>query len=280
MRKLATLILLLLNACSPAALLNATVSAGDTTVTHDLPYAPGPRHTADLYRPANPGGPLIVFLYGGGWNSGDKSLYPFVARPLARRGALVVVPDYRVYPEVMFPTFIQDNAKAVAWAIAHATEWGADPTRIFVIGHSAGAYDAAMLALDPTYLAAAGASRDQLAGVVGMAGPYDFLPSHDPAVYPIFGPANTHPNDAVSHVDGRNPPLLLLHGTADTTVRPRNTTSLLDNVRAAHGPVDAKFYPGLAHIGLVTAVAPLFSSRAPVLDDIWAFIEAHRRPAS
>ena len=268
-----SLLLLLLAGCSPAAILNATVSSGGTTVQHDVRYAPGPRGTLDIYRPAQPAGPLVVFIYGGSWRSGDKAIYPFVARPLAQRGAVVVVPDYRGFPEIRFPTFLQDNAAATAWAIAHAAELGADPARIFVIGHSAGAYNAAMIALDPTYLAAAGASRDKLAGVVGIAGPYDFMPSDDPDVIPVFGAANTPANDAVAHVDGHAPPMLLLHGDADTTVRPRNTASLAARIRAVGGQVQTRTYPGIAHIGIITAFAPLFRGRAPVLDDVWAFMQ-------
>ena len=258
-------------ACSPAAVLNATVGAGDVAVTQAA-YAPGPRGGMDVYRPAHPAGPLVVFLYGGSWKTGDRGMYAFVARPLARRGAVVVVPDYRVFPEVRFPGFVDDNAAAVAWALAHAAELGADPARVFVVGHSAGAYDAALLAVDPGYLARAGASRDRLAGVVGIAGPYDFLPSNDPDVIPVFGAGNVPANDVVAHVDGRAPPLLLLHGDADTTVRPRNTESLVRRVRAAGGVVDSRIYPGVAHVGIITAFAPLFAGRAPVLDDVWAFI--------
>ncbi len=269
-------LLLALAGCSPAAILNATVASGDVTVT-TASFAPGPRGMMDIYRPAKPTGPLVVFIYGGSWKMGDRAMYAFVARPLARRGAVVVVPDYRVFPEIRWPAFIQDNAAATAWAIAHARELGADPAQIFVVGHSAGAYDAAMLALDPTYLAAAGASRDQLAGVVGIAGPYDFLPSNDPDVIPVFGAANNIPaNDAVAHVDGRNPPLLLLHGDADTTVRPRNTESLAARIQAAGGLVSTRIYPGVAHIGIITAFAPLFRSKAPVLDDAWTFIQRPR----
>lgn len=272
------LILLLLAAtgCSPAGLLNATVSSAGSTETTDIAYMPGPRGVLDIYKPVQPGGPLIVFLYGGSWKTGDKSDYPFVARPLAARGAVVVVPNYRLYPEVRFPDFLDDNAKAVAWAVAHAAELGADARSIFVVGHSAGAYDALMLATDPRYLIRAGVSRDRLAGVVGLAGPYDFLPSSDPDVIPVFGAANTPANEPVAFADGHSPPLLLLAGDADTTVMPRNTISLAQRVRAAGGPVESRIYPGIGHIGLITAFAPLFASRAPVLDDVWSFLQRHQ----
>ena len=163
----------MLGGCTPAQLLNSTISTAGLSITKDVAYEPGPRHALDVYRPAgDPRGlPLVVFIYGGSWRTGDKAIYPFVAATLARRGAVVVVPDYRVYPGVQFPAFLHDNAAATAWAIAHAAEYGADSRSVFLVGHSAGAYDVAMLALDPSLLAAAGVDRSALAGVVGIAGP-------------------------------------------------------------------------------------------------------------
>jgi acetyl esterase/lipase len=276
-RGAAPLLALALAACSPAALLNATVSSSGITVTHDIPYAPGARGTLDVYRPTLPGGPLVVFLYGGSWRMGDKAMYAFVGRPLAALGAVVVIPDYRLYPEVQFPAFLDDNARAVAWAAAHAADLGADPRSIFVVGHSAGAYNAAMLALDPAYLARAGLPRDRLAGVVGIAGPYDFLPIVDPDIIPVFASVDDGPaSQPINHVDGANPPMLLLAGDADTTVRPRNTRNLVRRIGAAHGQVENLVYPGVGHIGIITAFAPLFAGRAPVLDDVWDFIQRHR----
>ena len=269
--------LFVLAGCGPADLLNATVSSSDMSVQRDVAYGAGPRMMLDVYRPAHPTGPLVVFLFGGSWRSGDKSIYPFVARPLASRGAVVVVPNYRLYPEVRFPDFLDDNAAAVAWAMRNARALGSDPRSVFVVGHSAGAYNAAMLALDPRYLERAGVGRDQLAGVVGLAGPYDFLPIVDPDVIPVFASVNDGPaSQPVSFVDGHNPPLLLLAGDDDTIVRPRNTISLARKVAAAGGPVESRLYPSVAHIGIVTAFAPLFSDRAPVLDDVWTFIQRQR----
>ena len=262
-----------LGGCSPADVLNATVSDADVAETRDIPYAEGARRTLDLYRPRLEGGglPLIVFLYGGAWNSGSKGIYGFLARPLVRRGFVVVVPDYRVSPEVQFPAFVQDNALAVAWAFAHARGLGADPARIVVMGHSAGAFDAAMLGLDGAFLAAVGLAPRRLAGVVGLAGPYRFLPSRDPEVIPVFGADNTPAHEPYAFVDGRNPPMFLAAGTEDDTVMPRNTVELAARIRALGGPVTEKMYPGVGHIGLVTAFAPLFQGRAPVLEDVAAF---------
>ncbi len=254
--------------------MNATTRTSDLDVTSDVPYAPGPRRSLDIYRPRQGKMlPIVIFLYGGSWREGDKDTYPFVAAPLARRGAVVLVPDYRLYPEVRFPAFLEDNAKAVAWAIAHAASLGGDPRRVFIVSHSAGAYDAAMLALDPKWLAAEGVDRRSLAGVVGLAGPYDFLPIVDPEIQPIFASVNDGPaSQPINFVDGHNPPMLLLAGDADTVVLPRNTTALAARIRMAGGPVSDKLYAGANHIDVIAAFSTLFRDRVSVLGDVWAFI--------
>ena len=277
-RMLLPILASLLASCSPEALLNATIPRAGTGITRDIKYGPLDRQTLDVYRPPGATGsaPLVVFLYGGSWKTGSKDTYPFVALALARRGAVVVLPDYRVYPNVGFPLFLQDNAAATAWAFAHAAEWGADPHAIFLMGHSAGAYNAAMIALDPAFLADHGVNRNRLAGVIGLATPADFLPSHDPDVAPVFGAANTPANQPLAYADGHNPPLLLLSGDADAIVQPRNTVTLAAAIRQRGGPVESRLYPGIGHIGIITAFAPLFQGRAPSLEDSWRFIEAHR----
>jgi len=264
-----------LGGCSPTDILNATVPHDGVTVDRDIAYGDGPRRRLDVYRGKDSAGPhpLVVFLYGGSWRTGSRGIYGFVGIPLAARGVVVVIPDYRLYPEVVFPDFLDDNAQAVAWAITHAAELGADPHRVFIVGHSAGAYNAAMLAVDPRWLAHAGVDRAQIAGVAGLAGPYDFLPMTDPDILPVFAPVDDGPaSQPVNYVDGRNPALLLLAGDADTTVRPANTRSLAARVAAAGGRVQSRIYPGLGHVGIITAFAPLFNRRAPVLDDVWRFI--------
>ncbi len=278
----ALLVALLTSGCSPAGLLNATISRSDLRITHDVAYGTDARQKLDIYRPE--GGatlPVIVFFYGGSWNAGSKASYPFVAATLAQRGHVVVVPDYRLYPQVRFPAFLDDCARAVAWTQAHLASIGGDPARVFLMGHSAGAYNAVMLALDPHYLAAAGTSRDRLAGTIGLAGPYDFLPITGPEVRAVFAPADDGPaSQPITYADGHAPPLLLLAGTDDDTVKPRNTTALAARVRAAGGSVADRIYPGVGHIGLVIALAPLFRGKAPVLADVDAFVAAHRRPAA
>ena len=263
-----------LPSCSPVDALNATVSTDGLSVRRDIAFQAGPRGKLDIYSPTGADGrlPLVVFVYGGSWNSGSKGDYTFAAAPIARAGAVVVVPDYRLVPEVLFPTFLQDNARAVAFARAHAAEWGADPRRIFLVGHSAGGYNVLMLAADPSYLAAVGMDNTALSGVISLAAPADFLPLDDPATIAAFGQATDLPaTQPVDFASGLLPPLLLMHGADDRTVYPRNSQAMA----RMDGAATLKIYPGIGHIGIVTSLAPLFDGRAPVLADIMTFIAGH-----
>ena len=266
-----------LGACSGPEVLNATVSTQGLQIDHELTYEAGDRHGMDVYRAANAAGarPVVVFIYGGNWRSGKREDYAFVAAALARAGAVVFVPDYRLYPEVQYPSFIEDGAQAVAYARRVAASWGGDPRRVFVVGHSAGAYIAEMLALDPQYLARAGMRPRDLAGVVAIAGPADFLPMTGEDTRMVFGAHQDDPaTQPIDHVDGRNPPLLLLHGDADTTVELRNSTALAARIRAAGGPVELHVYHDVGHIGIVLGFAELFRGKSPVLADTAQFIAA------
>jgi acetyl esterase/lipase len=270
---------LALSACSPANLLNATVPTAGVTITHDVAYGPDPRQKLDIYQPSapQPGNPGVVFIYGGSWNAGSKATYPFVAATLARKGVLVFVPDYRLYPHVTYPAFLQDCARATVWAQTHATTYGGRADDMFLMGHSAGAYNAAMLALDPVYMQQAGGNRDSLRGMIGLAGPYDFLPMVDPEVIAVFnGGKNDPATQPITYVDGHAPPLLLLAGTDDTTVYPKNTVNLAAAVRAKGGSVEDHIYPGVGHVGLVISIAPIFQGKDTALTDTLAFIARHK----
>ena len=186
-----TLAASLLTACSPARILGSIAPAAPGGEVYGVAYAAGPRHAMDIYLPASGEGspPVVVFFYGGSWRSGERAAYRFMGRSLAGCGAITVIPDYRVWPETGFPGFLEDAAASVAAARVAAGQYGGDVSRLFLMGHSAGAYIAAMLALDPAYLAAAGVDqRTALAGLVGLSGPYDFLPLRDPVLEEIFAP--------------------------------------------------------------------------------------------
>ena len=264
-----------LSGCSAISTLNALQSGGGVTAATDVAYRPGERGMLDVYKPAAAANaPVVVFFYGGGWDSGRRQDYRFVGRALARRGFVTVVPDYRVYPEVRWPAFVQDSAEAVRWAKDHAAEYGGDPRRMVLMGHSAGAYNAVELALDKRWLSAVGLDPQRdLKGVVGLAGPYDFLPLRSDELRTIFGPEEGRPaTQPINYVDGKNPPLFLSVDLGDKVVDPGNTTRLADKVRAAGGAVQVREYKGLSHALLVAAIATPLRFLAPVLSDATAFI--------
>ena len=260
------------------------LAPGSYRAVTDIAYGEGARRTLDVYRPAaaTPGAPVVVFFYGGSWDSGDKGFYRFVGAALASQGVVAVIPDYRVYPEVRYPGFIQDAALAVAWAKAHAADYGGDPDRLVLMGHSAGAHIAAMLAYDRRWLNADGLdpARD-LRAMVGVSGPYDFLPLHSDKLKIIFGPEETRGDtQPINHVDGRGPPGLFHTGGGDTVVDPRNSLRLAARIVAAGGQATARIYPGVSHSGTITALLPIFRGRAPVLADALAFIRAQTAGAA
>ncbi len=268
-------LVLILGACAPADVLNLTVPTAHLNRSRTIPYGSEARQRLDVYRPAagTIGAPTVVFLYGGGWESGTRDWYLFIAAALATQGLVVVVPDYRVYPAVRFPTFVEDAAQVVRWTAEHAAFFGGDPTRLILIGHSAGAHIAALLALDRDYLRTVGVAPERVAGVVGLAGPYDFLPLDGETMRAIFAPAaDLSVTQPITFANGPAPPMLLATGTADTTVLPANSERLAAALAAAGNAVCLRRYPGLGHIGIVTSFAHAFRWRAPVLDEVVTFI--------
>jgi acetyl esterase/lipase len=273
----------LVAACSPLAALNATVPADGYRLIADQAYGGHPRQKLDLYVPDGLTGPapVALFFYGGRWEYGDRADYRFAGQALAAQGFVAAVADYRLYPEVSFPAFVHDGAAAVAWVHAHAAAHGGDPSSLTLLGHSAGAHIAAMLALDGSYLAAAAVPRSAIRAMVGLAGPYDFLPLRDPVLQAIFAPAgDLRLSQPITFASAAAPPLLLLHGSADGTVYPRNSVRLAARITDAGGRARAQLYPELGHIGILLALSPLFRGKAPVLADIAAFIRAEAERSS
>jgi acetyl esterase/lipase len=265
-------------ACSPASLLDALVPESGYRLVADCRFREGERGLVDLYLPDAASIPLatVVFIYGGNWRSGGRRDYRFVGQALAARGFAVAIPDYRLFPEVRYPTFLEDNAAAFAWVATEASAFGLDPARLYLMGHSAGAYNAAMLALDRRWLAASGRDpRRDLRGFIGLAGPYDFLPL-DANVAAVLGsardPRETQP---IFFVAGGEAPMLLATGLDDTVVRPGNSMRLAEAVRARGGRADLKTYPGVGHVALIADVAATLQSKAtPVIEDVVAFIRS------
>lgn len=231
-------------------------------------YGADSRQKLDVYAPVAAHGklPVLVFFYGGGWNSGYRAGYAFVARAFAARGFVVVVPDYRLVPQVRFPGFVEDAAAAVRWTVDHVAASGGDPARIGVAGHSAGAHIAMLLALDRRYLAALGVPN-AIKAVVGLAGPYDFLPFDQPSAVAAFaGVPDVHATQPIAFVHADAPPALLLTGDADVTVKPRNTTALDIALRGVGAISEVHMYKGVGHIGILIALSKPFRGKADVLE--------------
>ena len=271
-------------ACSPLSAINALSSGSASTVTPDLPYGPLPRQKLDVYAPKSHAGlaPVVVFFYGGNWNSGQRADYAFVGHALASRGYVAVIADYRLYPQVHYPEILQDAARAVAWTAVEVRRHGGDPARLFVMGHSAGAYNAAMVALDTSLLARHGMRPQDLRGWIGLAGPYDFLPIDNPDTKPVFFfPDTPTSSQPIHHVTATAPPALLIAPQRghDRLVDPqRNTGGLAAALRAQGRPVTELYLDGVSHATLVASLASPLRRLAPTLDHISAFIDANSGP--
>ncbi len=261
--------------CTPARMLNGVVPKDGYRIERGLAYGEEKRQKLDLYLPENIAHPTktVIFFYGGRWEYGSRNDYLFVGQALASRGIITVLADYRLHPEVGYPAFIEDGAKAVGWVRETIAGHGGDPEEIYLMGHSAGAYIAAMLALDPQYLAGENMTPDDLAGMIGLAGPYDFLPFTDPVIKEIFIADDLAKTQPIHYADEQGPPMLLLTGDDDITVLPRNSKALVDAVNRSGGDAVIKTYDRIGHIGIVMALASPFRWLAPVLDDVVEYLD-------
>ncbi|MGE0660482.1 MAG: alpha/beta hydrolase [Reyranellaceae bacterium] len=264
--------------CSGPDLLSATVSSDGMIVQRDLAYGDNPRHKLDLYLPetgAAAGRRVLVFFYGGGWDSGSKDGYLFAARPFVEAGYIVAIPDYRIYPEVRFPAFVEDGALALRWIADNAARFGGDGSRLYLAGHSAGAHTAALLALDARYLDAVGLRTARIAAVAGLAGPYDFTPNTD-TLREIFSTApDLRLMRPTTYANANAPPMLLATGDADRTVLPKNSINLAKALQAKGAVAELKIYPGIGHVDIAMALAPLFDGKAPVAQDAITFLNRY-----
>jgi acetyl esterase/lipase len=274
-------VLSIATACSPLAVLDTVLASEQGFVaTRNVSYGPEPRHRLDVYQPTGSQTtqrPAVVFFYGGSWRSGQRAHYRFVGQALAKRGITTIIPDYRLYPDAAFPAFVTDGARALRWVFDNAEDLGIDTDRLNVAGHSAGAHLAAILAVDPSYLAAQGLRSSDIRSVIGIAGPYAFDPLAYRATRPIFG----HLEDidgarpvalvAKHHLDGTAkglPQFTLLHGADDDTVTSSNSEALAAELRRAGASASLSIYEGVDHYRILLAFFPAFRTWAPVLDDV------------
>jgi acetyl esterase/lipase len=248
-------------------------------LTQSIAYAERSRHRLDVCRPRGAAAaPVIIFFYGGAWQGGYKELYRYVAKALARRGYVAVVPDYRIYPEVCYPDFLDDGAQVVRWVKDNIARFGGDPDKLFLKGHSAGAHIAAMLSIDARWLGKVGLDpRRDIAGLIGIAGPYDLMPLRDEKLKVIFGGVNRPETQPILHVAPGAPPALLMTGGRDRLVEPGNSVRLAARLVAAGNAATVLTYRRIGHFIIIAAVAPFLRFLVPVMRDVDAFIAATLR---
>ena len=258
-------------ACSPTKILNYTSSAEDYRVARDIAYGPEPRHQLDIYRSneasQSANSCRIVFVYGGSWSDGDKNQYGFVGAELAKLGYEVVIPDYRLYPQVKHPAFIED----IALSLRYLADEQPTTQPLVIMGHSAGAMIGSMISYEPSYLAAQGLSTNSIAANIAISGPHDyFLPTENPEWANIFGndPSKQVDGLTVNHVQKGAPASLILHGDDDTIVTPKSAESITQKLRAVGTPVTLKTYEGVGHKEIIAAIATPLHAVAPTLGDV------------
>lgn len=254
-------------------------NAGYRIALADGRYGPLDAHKVEVIVSDQPGTaprPVLVFIHGGGWHSGTPVNYRFIGRRFAQEGYVVVNVGYRLGPDGIYPHMLEDSAQALAWVENNVSQHGGDPARVFLMGHSAGAYNAMMLALERQWLGRAGLPDGFIKGVIGLSGPYDFFPFTSDSARNAFGhegdPSITQP---INQARGDAPPMLLLSGDADTTVRPRNSISLAKALTAKGLPTEPVILPGVDHAGTIMKLAAPFNRDRRVLDPVLAFLAKH-----
>lgn len=254
-------------------MLNAFVTNEGYRVEKDISYGSENRHTLDIYIPDKLSSPasVVVFFYGGSWQTGEKNEYKFVGQAFASKGHIVVIADYRLYPQVKFPAFLKDAAFVLKWTHSRIAHYGGDPKKLFLAGHSAGAYNAVMLGLNTPYTRSITADI-AIKGIIGIAGPYDFLPMTDPKIIEIFSDESAEKTQPITWVQSGLPPMFLATGEADEDVGPRNTQNFSTRLRATGNEAKTILYPELGHIGIILSLAEGFRNKAPLLKDVDEFI--------
>jgi len=248
----------------------------------DIAYGEFERQKLDIYIPnyleeVNKNSTVVVYFHGGGWEFGDKKKYKFIASRLTKEGYIVIIPNYRVYPNAVFPAFVEDAALAVAWIKKNLNNYAIHTKNIYLMGHSAGAHIASLLTSDKRYFDRAGVNGEDIAGFIGMAGPYNFLPLTNNKRKKIFPKKLRFNSQPINFVDGIKIPYLLLHGVDDMTVLPRNSKTLAEKILSTNGNVTLKLYEDTNHREIIMPFVPGFRNYTPTLHDIVNFINYNNK---
>ena len=268
---------------NPKSLVNFVSTTHHFEKITDLAYGDMERQKLDIYIPnkiinkSNVRKIVIVFFHGGGWELGSKESFKFIATRLTKEGYIVILPNYRLYPEVVFPAFIEDAALAVSWLHNNLEKYAIDSDRVYLMGYSAGAQIASLLSTDEQYLIKVGVGANYIAGFIGLAGPYDFLPLKSNTRKKIFPEKIRKTSQPINYVDGNEVPFLLLHGNDDRTVLPKNSQSLAEKIRSKNGNVTLRLYDNIDHSKILAPFVPGLNDFAPTLQDIVSFINSNNK---
>ena len=274
---LGTSLLLGLQACSPLRVINGVIDDGAYQLTKNIAYGGHPQQKLDVYQPSEPCDqcPVLIWLYGGAWSSGDKDLYTFVGEAFAAAGMVVVIPDYRQYPGNLFPDFINDAAAALSWVKENISDYGGNAEKLNLMGHSAGAHISMMLAFDPQYLARVEMPTSSIRAVIGLAGPYDFLPIREAYIRKIFSTAKPlESSQPISFASAAAPPVLLAMGLKDKRVDPQNSVRMATAIEAQGGRVQVISYPDIGHSKILLSLSRPLRASSDVYHDTLAFIKS------
>ncbi len=265
-------------ACSNAGLtfVNGLARFDNYELTANLKYGDDESNQLDIYQPASSVKATIIFFYGGCWGactSYGREEYRFVGQALADLGYQVIIPDYRLYPDVLFPQIMQDSTEVVAWVNNNIARYGGISDKIFLMGHSAGGHIAAMLTVNEIYLSPE--LRQNIKGYIGLAAPYDFI-FDKPYLHKLFAGLDYVESQPIEYVNGNEPPLLLLYGSEDNTVYPRNIINMTQAVKSKGGRVEAYTFDGVDHVDILAALSIPYRDNFPVMRTIAAFLEKNR----
>lgn len=255
-------------ALSALAVVNGITANGGVGVSKDILYGDKPLQDLDIYYPKplaqamkaesaiDKSYPMVVFVHGGSWESGSKEEYAFVGQSLAQAGYVTAVINYRKAPENVYPDYVKDAAQAIAWSHNNAKSFHADPNRLAVIGHSAGAFNAVAAVANEDFLAPYGMKPKDLGAVIGIAGPYSYdFRQYDSAT--AFG-TNATPDEVMPdrQIKGEQPPYLLLTAEKDKVVHITNAIKMTEALKAAGVNVETGEIKGASHATSIGAMAP------------------------
>lgn len=259
-----------LAACAPVKLLNVVTPSGNFDRASDISYGEHERQSLDVYTPtmARKNAPVIVFVHGGGWDSGDKNLYKFLSETFTGEGYTVVVPNYRLHPGITFPDPVVDTAKAVAWTAGRYQD-----RALILMGHSAGGYNVLMAGMAPEYLKAEGVNVcDRIAGIISLAAPTGIIPLKEEPLVSVFPKRFTGTDAPMGLTDTKTPRLFLMNGGKDKTVYPQNAEKLGEAITARGGKAEIRIYPKMNHIDPVKVLSRYFDGDSSLKVDILDFI--------